>query len=129
VTLVGVAVFMVYGPFYGQVLGGKNRLFRPWEMFADRGADMCALAFTLRIADGSERRIDPLKVLGYGSWRTSKKKYKRINGKREAQRLARKLCERLEADGPVDLRLDLKCGGKDGWEPIYAGEKNACRRD
>jgi hypothetical protein len=128
VTLISVACFMLYGPIFGQMLGGKNRLFRPWEMFKDRGSDMCALTYTLRAADGGEHRIDYMNELGYDSWRTKSKKYKRINSRKEANRLTRRLCKRLEADGPVDLRLDLMCGGEDGWEAIYQGEKSACRQ-
>ncbi len=129
-TVVGVSAFMLLGPFYTQVLGGstQGKILRPWVMFHSRGSDMCAVTFTLRSADGAERRIDYLRELGYGSWRTSKKKYKRINSKGEAQRLARKLCRHLEREGSVDLRLHLKCASEDGWEPIYLGEKNACRQ-
>ena len=61
-------------------------------------------------------------------WRGFCHVHERINSEAEAQRLARKLCRRLEREGPVDLRLNLKCGSEDGWKPIYLGQQNACRQ-
>lgn len=64
VLLVGLSLFIVFGPAVGQVFGRHTLLLREWIMFSGSGVGVLKGSFTLRHADGTATSLTPLAVLG-----------------------------------------------------------------
>jgi len=123
-AFVAILVFMVFGPFYRQVLGGESRLFRQWTMFGGTGVGIVDATFLRRLSDGREVVLDRYEVLGFSERRDAPREIRRIVGRRETWEVARRLCEAL---GPnADVRVVSREATRDGWRPGYSGEENLC---
>jgi hypothetical protein len=117
-TLVAGALFMLAGPAYRQVLGGKEEAIRRWTMFHGIGAKLCGVSFHRLFPDGRAEPLDGAAWLGLPPAQL------KVKDAKKALRLARELCERLPPGS--DLRVDLRCSGPRGWQTRLAREVNAC---
>jgi len=123
-----IVLFMFFGPFYRQLIGGDSEIFRRWRMFRSRGAMMCAVSYHQRFPNGEQEKLNRYPILGEDSWRTSKRKFKRITSKKKAIRMGKRVCKKLGDD--ADVRVRLKCtpkyGKNNNWVVILHEEENIC---
>ena len=73
-------LYVVFGPFYKQVLKGKSDAFRAWRMYHTRGIGVCDVEFYIRHQDGRIEHIDHFKTLGYDKLLKSHHSARRIMG-------------------------------------------------
>ncbi|MGH8559101.1 MAG: hypothetical protein ACRESZ_16920 [Methylococcales bacterium] len=121
-----IAIFMIAGPYYRHVLGGKNMVFRAWGMFAGSegryGVGSVDARFTQVLADGSEIAIDRFETLDFGG-----KKYtdlprntwlirEKFGG---AMEVAKRLCKRLDKGSKIKVYARLAT--LSGWRAQYTG--------
>ena len=127
IVFIALATFILVGPLYRQVLGGKNVLFRQWTMFSLVGTRYLDVRFSVRFPDGREQPINYRVALGfYGKdkstipqmvWRVRDDRWEPV---------ARLLCKRLGED--ADLRLRSRVATPKGWRSFHDGAKNLCAR-
>ena len=116
--------FMVLGPCYRQVLGGGNRVFRSWQMFADVAVGVVDSTFLRRRPNATDEVLDRFTVLGYAVPREAPAEVWRIVGRRGTWEVAQRLCSAL---GPgADVRAISRMATRAGWEPYYRGAENLC---
>jgi len=91
-------LFSCGGPFYRQVLGGKDprRIIRTWRMFRVYGQNICEVAYALPNADGTLEPIDRRAALNYQGWQTAENGQQRVTSERHARAIGRRLCTRLD---------------------------------
>ena len=119
-----LAAWMIGGPMYRQLLNGSSRIPRSWVMFTGYGAgEVCDVRYTLRQGD-SETTLDRFAILGHDEPRSAPKKVRRVENKKAALSLGRKLCRALDND--VDIRLHARCAHKQGWRVVAQGKENLC---
>jgi hypothetical protein len=116
--------FMALGPFYRQILGGKNNLFRPWVMFKGKGVGIVDATFYQVLPDGKTIQINRYEVLGFKDPGAAPKKLKRIVGRPGTLVVVKALCEKL-GDG-ADVRVRSRWASRKGWKPGFRGETNLC---
>jgi hypothetical protein len=109
---------MLLGPAYRQVLGGGEEAIRRWTMFHGIGSKLCRVSFLRRHADGSDEPLDG------AAWLDVAAPALRVTSEKKALALGRRICARLPEGS--DLRVELRCPGKRGWETRPTGETNAC---
>ena len=131
VIFLSIAIFMIAGPFYRQVLGGQNKVFRSWGMFTGAegkyGVGSVDARFTQLLADGSEIGIDRIETLGF-----SGKNYTKLPRNtwliREkdggAMEVAKRLCKRL--DQISKIRVYARLATYAGWRVQYNGNIVNC---
>ncbi len=122
-----ITAFIVTGPIYRQVFDGKNKVFRSWTMFAQRGAGEVDARFTRLLDNGDEVEIDRYEVLGVvgkhfqdmprNTWRIRK----RHGG---AMEVAERLCDRLGEENKVKIYARLAT--RRGWQTQYDGKVLNC---
>lgn len=119
IVFLAAAAWMLLSPAYVQVLGGSGSKVRAWQMFHRRGVGICAARF-----DDRGRRVDRYALLGVERDRAPAD-VRRIRDARAARALARRMCAVL---GPgADLRVELRCGERDGLRTVLDREENLCR--
>ena len=122
-TLVVVGAFMIAGPYYRQVLEGRNPAFKRWRMLSGWGLDVCAAEFVQQGPDGP-RRIDRLQVLhGYEHWWEAPHEVRVLGDPAAVFEAGAALCERL---GPADIRVEARCATLLGWRSISRGHDDLC---
>jgi hypothetical protein len=120
IVFLAAAAWMLLSPGYVQVLGGDGSKVRSWQMFHRRGVGICAARF-----DERGRRVDRYALLGFDRDRAPAE-VRRIRDERAARALARRMCAAL---GPgADLRVQLRCGERDGLRAVLDREENLCAR-
>lgn len=110
-------LYVVFGPFYKQVLEGKGNLFRAWQMYHTRGIDVCDVQFYIRHPDGRIEHIDHLQVLGRDKLLGSHHHSRRIMGETGVLRVGQRIRQKMGA--AVDLRVNARIGTRDGWKTLY----------
>ena len=121
-----VAGWMIGGPMYRQVFNGRSRIPRSWVMFTGYGAgEVCDVRYTLKTAEG-EAPLDRYAVLGHDTPRSAPRSVRRVENKKAAQSLGRRLCRALESD--ADVRLYARCAHRKGWRVVDQGLENLCAR-
>ena len=110
-------LYVVFGPFYTQVLKGKSNLFRAWQMYHTRGIDVCDVQFYIRHPDGRIEHIDHLQVLGRDKLLRSHHHSRRIMGETDVLRVGQHIRQKVGA--AVDLRVNARIGTRDGWKTLY----------
>src|SRR4029434_7867279 len=120
-----IFAFMVFGPFYRQVLGGKNDLFRRWSMFERGGLGVVEAIFRLHFSSGNEFELDRFKILGYENPYKAPINVRRIKGQSGLNEVVQKICATLGSD--VDVRVTSRIATRKGWRQLDRGTKNACR--
>ena len=117
--------FLVLGPFYRQVMGGKSPLFRNWIMFAGYGLDICTVQYEQMNEDGTLTPLNRLELLGYESLAEAPRSTRRLKSIQAAESQGRRICQRLDTDKP-DVRLFARCASRKGWRRASKGTNNLC---
>jgi hypothetical protein len=98
-------------------------------MFATVGVGVFVVDFRERKADGSEVKIDYVRVLGIGDlpYRQRLKSHWRITRWEEGVlRVGDQLCRALGEER--DIRVYARRAEKDGWKVHHAAAKNLCAK-
>ena len=114
-------LYVVFGPFYKQVLKGKGNLFRAWRMYHTRGIDVCDVQFYIRHPDGRIEHIDRFEVLGRDKLLGSHHHSRRIMGETEVLRVGQRIRQKMGA--AVDLRVNARIGTRNGWKTLYVDKR------
>jgi hypothetical protein len=114
-------LYVVFGPFYKQVLNGKGDTFRAWQMYHTRGIGICDVEFYIRHPDGRIEHIDYLKTLGYDKLRGVPHRSRRIMGSKGVLSMGQRLRQKVGA--AADLRVNARIGTRDGWQTLYADKR------
>jgi hypothetical protein len=115
-----IAAFIIVGPFYEQVLGQSNPVFRSWRMYSTRGLGVIDAKFYAVAENGELRRIDRFALLDSRPGR----KFRRIRTRKALESTISRLC-RVVGEG-ADIRVIARRGTRKGWEEVDRGERNAC---
>jgi hypothetical protein len=112
-----IALFMILGPLYRQVLGGEHWFFRPWIMFTETGNDIVLAEFYEISADGKRARLDRFKILGYSDPDRAPRKVREIRNIDELGQVEDILCERL---GPnAHIEVTARIAKRQGWQNLH----------
>ena len=114
-------LYTVFGPFYKQVLKGKSRVFRPWQMYHIRGLGICDAKFYIRHPDGRIEHVDYFKILDYDKLVKLHHHSRRIKGGKGVLEVAQRLRQKVGND--VDLRVNARIGTRDGWKTLYTDKR------
>ena len=114
-------LYVVFGPFYKQVLRGKGNLFRAWRMYHTRGINVCDVQFYIRHPDGRIEHIDHFQALGRDKLLRSHHHSRRIMGETGVLRVGQRIRQKVGA--AVDLRVNARIGTRDGWKPLYVDKR------
>ena len=114
-------LYVIFGPFYKQVLKGKGNAFRSWQMYHLRGPGVCAVEFYIRHPDGRIEHIDYFKTLGYDKLRSLHHHSRRIMKEKGVLDVGQRLRQRIGAD--ADLRVNARIGTRDGWQTLYVDKR------
>lgn len=126
-TIVLVGLFMALGPFYRQVLDGKHKEIRNWQMFSGAAREIYRIEIHQLHEGGGSTRLDRLDELNHTSWWDTPTGTKRVTSKKVAEAQTRLLCKKLGPD--VDLRLHLWRGSRSTWRRDKdSGKENLCLR-
>ena len=114
-------LYVVFGPFYKQVLKGKGNAFRAWRMYHSRGIGVCAVEFYIRQPDGRIEYIDYFKTLGYDKLVGLPHRSRRILGEKGVLEVGQRL--RKKVGTAADLRVNARIGTRDGWKTLYVDKR------
>ena len=114
-------LYVVFGPFYKQVLKGKSRAFRSWQMYHSRGLGICDVEFYIRHPDGRIEYIDHFKILDYNKLRKLHHHSRRIMGEEGVLKVGQRL--RQKVGNVVDLRVNARIGTREGWKTLYVDKR------
>lgn len=123
-AFLAVLAFMLFGPFWTQVLGRESRLFRKWTMYHRSGIGVVDATFVRRLPDGTREELDRFAVLEIAKPRTEAEQVWRMKGQRQTWEVAQSLCRALGSD--ADVRVVAREATYGGWEELYRGERNLC---
>jgi hypothetical protein len=116
----GAAAWMLLSPAYVQLLGQKSVVVRPWQMFHRRGVGICSARY-----DDRGHPIDRYRLLGVDR-ASAPAQFSRIVDESRARAMGRRICE---AVGPgAEVRVELRCGERDGLRRVLDREENLCAR-
>ena len=121
VVFVLLMLYVVFGPFYVQVLKGKSKAFRAWRMYHTRGIDICDVQFYIRHPDGRIEHIDHFEALGRDKLLKSHHHKRRIMGEKGVLAVGRRIRQKVGAT--VDLRVNARIGTRDGWKTLYVDKR------
>ena len=121
VAFILLMLYVVFGPFYKQVLKGKSNLFRAWRMYHTRGIDVCDVKFYIRHPDGRIEHIDRFEALGRDKLLGSHHSARRIMGETGVLRVGQRIRQKVGA--AVDLRVNARIGTRDGWKTLYVDKR------
>ena len=122
-----LAVWMIGGPMYRQVLGGKSRIPRSWVMFTGFATgEVCDVEYRHRDSTG-ESVIDRYGMLGYTDRWSAPKSVRLLAKKKNAVSMGKRLCRKSGMENP-DIRLYARCARRVGWRVVAAGETNLCAK-
>ena len=114
-------LYVVFGPFYKQVLKGKSVAFRAWRMYHTRGIDICDVQFYIRHPEGRIEHIDRFELLGRDRLLRSHHHSRRIMGEKGVLAVGRRIRQKVGAT--VDLRVNARIGTRDGWKTLYVDKR------
>lgn len=114
-------LYVVFGPFYKQVLKGKSHAFRAWRMYHTRGIGVCDVQFYIQHPDGRIEQIDRFQVLGRDKLLGSHHHSRRIMGEKGVLRVGQRIRQKVGAT--VDLRVNARIGTRDGWKTLYVDKR------
>jgi hypothetical protein len=116
-----IAFYTLGGPFYRQVLGGRNPVLRNWVMFSGANLDVCEVRFHRA---GDSEAIDRYEVLGSEPWYMAGKSVRKLASLDDVWRQGRQLCHAMTAG--TDLRADARCATRAGWKQVMTSEVDLC---
>ena len=114
-------LYVVFGPFYKQVLNGKGDTFRAWQMYHTRGIGICDVEFYIRHPDGRIEHIDHFKILGYDKSLKLHHSARRIMREQGVLKAGQRL--RQKVGNVVDLRVNARIGTREGWKTLYVDKR------
>jgi hypothetical protein len=117
-----LAAYIVFGPFYRQVLHGHNEWLRPWVMFSGAGLDATQVEYRSRGSDGHESVLDRYAILA--STGAPTRTLSKVTDAKAAKRVGQMLCRKL-GEG-ADVRVYLRVATRNGWKRELSGEENLC---
>lgn len=121
----GLAVFMLAGPVYRQLLDGGYPLFRQWTMFSQVAIGLADVRFSERGPDGRLRPLDHYRALGYVGVRDAPLHLRRIVGLEGVRAVAAAVCGRLGTG--ADLRARVRIAQREGWRTEWMeADGNLC---
>ena len=116
-----VLLYITIGPFYKQVLHGKSDVFRSWQMFHNRGLDVCDVEFYLHHPDGRTEKMDYFKILGYDDFLKAPHDLRRVRGENGVLYVGQLI--RQNVGNEVDLRVNARIATREGWKPLYSDKR------
>ena len=116
-----LALYIVLGPSYKQVLKGKSNVLRGWRMYYGRGFGVCDVEFYIRHPDGRIEYIDHFKALGYDKLLKLHHHSRRIRRAEGVLEVAQRMRQKVGND--VDLRVNARIGTRDGWKTLYVDKR------
>ena len=114
-------LYVVFGPFYKQVLKGTSTAFRAWRMYHSRGIGICDVDFYIRHPDGRIEHIDHFKTLGYDKLLKLHHHSRRIRYAKGVLEVGQLM--RQKAGNDVDLRVNARIGAREGWKTLYVDKR------
>ncbi|MYE88791.1 hypothetical protein F4X33_07350 [Candidatus Poribacteria bacterium] len=114
-------LYVVFSPFYKQVLKGKSTTFRAWRMYHSRGIGICDVDFYIRHPDGRIEHIDHFKTLGYDKLLKSHHHSRRIRHAEGVLEVGQRMRQRVGS--AADLRVNARIGTRDGWKALYVDKR------
>ena len=128
VALLLIGAWLIVGPLVRGPLDQEQiKWIARWEMFGLFGRGICDVRYVQHHADGNLTRVDWIEMTGRSrDW--DKRKRNRIRNNKDAFKIGRRLCRRLEGD-PVDLRVRVLCGSKTTWKRKEWGKINICSEE
>ena len=114
-------LYVVFGPFYKQVLKGKSDAFRAWQMYHTRGIGVCDVEFYIRHPDGRIEYIDHFKALGYDKLLKLHHHSRRIRRAKGVLEVGQGM--RQKVGDTADLRVNARIGTRDGWKTLYVDKR------
>ena len=114
-------LYVVFGPFYKQVLNGKGDTFRAWQMYHTRGIGICDVEFYIRHPDGRIEYIDHFKALGYDKLLKLHHHSRRIRRAKGVLEVGQRM--RQKVGDTADLRVNARIGTRDGWKTLYVDKR------
>jgi|GEM_PF-1212040 len=129
--LVGFALlsaWIVGGPLYKQVLGGKTRWVRTWVMFGNTGKGAVAARFETVDEAGERSALDHFELLEqprpYSFDERPHKSAWMIHSKGQFDKLVKRICRKLGRG--ADLRAEARIARGRGWKRLENGDRNMC---
>ena len=114
-------LYVVFGPFYKQVLKGKSDAFRAWQMYHTRGIGVCDVEFYIRHPDGRIEYIDHFKALGYDKLLKLHHYSRRIRRAKGVLEVGQRM--RQKVGDTADLRVNARIGTREGWKTLYVDKR------
>lgn len=119
-----LACFMLFGPFYKQVLGKRSMIFRQWTMFSGLGVGFDEVRFTRIGPDGRPQALDRFKMMGYEKRYEAPMWLKRIPDYDTSLRIGHLLCHTLGED--ADVRIASRRATPNGWVTRHRPDRDVC---
>ena len=114
-------LYIVFGPFYKQVLKGKGNAFWAWRMYHTRGIGICDVEFYIRHPDGRIEHIDHFKTLNYDKLLKLHHHSRRIRYAKGVLEVGQRM--RQKVGDAVDLRVNARIGTREGWKTLYVDKR------
>ena len=114
-------LYVVFSPFYRQVLKGKSDILPAWRMYDSRGIGICDVEFYIRHPDGRIEYIDRFQALGRDKLLGSHHHSRRIMGEKGVLRVGQRIRQKVGAT--VDLRVNARIGTYKGWKTLYVDKR------
>jgi hypothetical protein len=111
--ILALGIFMFFGPFYRQVLKGRNDYFPKWTMFSGAGIGVVRVEFFIEDAEGKRRKLDRYAVGEYGRYL--------INGKSGLDSKIRDVVRRNRGKGTLIVNGEIATRRE--WETIYSEQR------
>lgn len=130
IGFVVLAAWIVGGPIYKQLLGGKTKWVRPWVMYSGNSVGVVAARFETVDKKGRRKPLDHYELLDatppFSFDERPDKSVSMIRTKAKFQKLVDRICRKLRRR--TELRAVARIGRKGGWKPLEDGERNLCAK-
>ena len=121
VAFILLMLYVIFGPFYRQVLKGKGDVIPAWRMYHTRGIGVCDVEFYIRHPDGRIEDIDHFKILGYDKLLKFHHHSRRIRREKGVLEVGRRM--RQQVGNAADLRVNARIGTREGWKTLYVDKR------
>ncbi len=113
--MLALAAFMFFGPFYRQVMLGRNEIFPRWIMYSGAGLGVVRVEFFLEDHAGGRRRLE--RVADGGA------EIRLISGMADLQAVIRELLTQHHDSRALIVNAEMATPR--GWETVYQEERFA----
>ena len=110
ILFTSLALLILLGPFYRQVLGGDSILFRQWTMFSRIG--LGSLVYTLEQRQADSWQQLPHRTALYQQFGFGRHHNLRLKGISGMEKLEQQICQLFPTS---ILRLNIKMATQHGW--------------